>query len=303
MRGADRRRIGTAVLAAAVWRDEASPVADDELAAALHEAQRNQVSGLLARAYPARLAEVHSAVAVATGWFRANLTEVTARLARAGIVPVLIKADPEGDYVYTNFDLVVGDRWAAARRALAGWYVRTSGHPLEPDKVLLHPRAGPAAHLHRQVSWFGVPVISAATLAARATPTPGGWYQPAEPDQLRIWLAHAVFQNLALDLSELLAIRGLLRPDVLAEADAQAHREGWRRAYRDALRTARTAIAGLDDGTVPRLPVPLRAATSIAAAREHVPYLLGTGQTSAAGREAALRGPLAVVKRCRLAFA
>ncbi len=297
------RRLGTAVLTVTVWRGEVIPVDDAGLAAALREADRNQVQGLLARAYPQRLPGLVRAVDVATAQFRDNLAAVTARLRDAGVLPVLIKADPEGDYLYTNFDLVVGDQWDAARRALAGWYVRSSGHPLEPDKVLLHPPSGPAAHLHRLVSWFGIPVVPAARLAARASSSPEGWLQPADADQLRIWLAHAVFQNLAVDLSELLAIRPLLVPDVVTEARHEARREGWQRAFDETLRTVDRAVARLDRGQDLPLPVPLRTSASIAVAREHVGHLRRTGQVAAARREAVLRGPLAVVKRCRLALA
>jgi hypothetical protein len=298
-----KKRRAVAVVTATVWRGETLAVDDAVLAAAIQEAERNQVQGLLARAYPQRLSGLLRSVEAATARFQYNLTEATARLRDAGIRPVLIKADPEGDYVYTNFDLVVGERWDAARRALAGWYVRTSGHPLEPDKVLLHPAAGPAAHLHRVVSWFGVPVVPADRLAARASESPAGWLRPNPADRLRIWLAHGVFQNLAFDLSELLAIRSHLELETLAEAGEEAEREGWRQAFGEALRTARHAVARLDDGYDGRLPVPLPWSASIAVTREHVRHLARTGQAAAARREAVLRGPLAMVKRCRLALA
>jgi hypothetical protein len=298
-----KRRSATTVVAASVWRGEVPQVDDADLTAALQEAERNQVQGVLARRYPERLADLLRSVEAATTEFRANLADATVRLRNAGIQPVLIKADPEGDYVYTNFDLVVGEQWDAARRALSGWYVRTSGHPLEPDKLLLHPASGPAAHLHQVVSWFGVPVVPADRLATRASMSTRGWLTPDPADELRIWLAHAVFQNLALDLSELLAIRPLLRPEIVAEAEEEAQREGWRRAFLAALRTARDAVACLDDGRHVSLPVPLGPSASVAVAREHVGHLLRTGHVAAARREAALRGPLAVVKRCRLALA
>jgi hypothetical protein len=300
---AKERRLGAAVLTAIVWHGQVIPIDDAGLAVALREAERNQVQGLLARAYPQRLPGLVQAVDAATAQFRHNLAAVTACLRDAGVPPVLIKADPEGDYLYTNFDLVVGDRWEVARQALSGWYVRSSGHPLEPDKVLLHPPVGPAAHLHRLVSWFGIPVVPAERLAARASVSSGGWLRPAAADQLRIWLAHAVFQNLALDLSELLAIRSLLVPDVVADAREEARREGWQRAFDNALRTVDQAVTRLDGGRDCPLPVPLRTSASIAVAREHVGHLLRTRQVAAARREMVLRGPLAVVKRCRLAFA
>jgi len=300
---AKNRRLAMAVVSAAVWRGEAMPVDDAVLAAAVSEAKRNQVQGLLARAYPRQLSGLLRSVEAATAEFRHNLTVVTSRLRNAGVRPILIKADVGGDYVYTNFDLVVGEQWNVAHGALADWHVATSGHPLEPDKVLLHPASGPAAHLHRTVSWFGIPVIPADRLAARAVMSPGGWLQPAPAEQLRIWLAHGVFQNFAFDLSELLAIRPLLQPDVVAEAGDEARREGWRAAFGEALRTVRRAVGRLDDGDDVLFPVPLPASASIAVACEHVRHLVRTGQSAAARREAILRGPLAMVKRCRLALA
>ncbi|SCL24174.1 hypothetical protein GA0070624_2871 [Micromonospora rhizosphaerae] len=295
--------MATAAVTAAVWRGEGGRIGDDLLALALREAERNQVQGLLARACPDRLSGLLRSVEEATGQFRYNLAVATARLRDAGVRPVLIKADPDGDYVYTNFDLVVGDQWEAARDALAGWYVRTSAHSLEPDKLLLHPARGPAAHLHRTVSWFGIPVVAADRLVADAGEAAAGWLVPSPDDQLRIWLAHAVFQNLAFDLSELMAIRSLLRPETVAEAEEEAQREGWRGAFTAALRTARQAIRRLDDGDPLPLPVPLPASASIAVAREHVRHLARTGQGAAARREVVLRGPLTMVKRCRLALA
>jgi hypothetical protein len=300
---AKNRRLATDVITATVWRGEAILVDDAVLADAASEAERNQVQGLLARAYPRQLSGLLRSVEAATAEFRDNLAAATARLREAGVRPVLIKADVGSDYVYTNFDLVVGEQWDAAHGALTDWYVTTSGHPLEPDKMLLHPPSGPAAHLHRTVSWFGIPVVPADRLAARASPYPGGWLQPAPADQLRIWLAHGVFQNLAFDLSELLAIRPLLQPDVVAEADEEAQREGWRAAFGVALRTVRHAVGRLDDGEGSPFPVPLPASASVAVAREHVRHLVRTGQSAAASREVVLRAPLAMVKRCRLAFA
>jgi hypothetical protein len=299
----EQRRLATTFLAAAVWHGAPMPADETIMAAAVREAARNQVQGLLARSYPEQLSRLLSDVERATAQFHDNLVAAAARLRDVAVLPILIKAEPEGCYVYPNFDLVVGDQFDTAYEALAGWYVRTSRHRLEPDKVLLHPPSGPAAHLHRAVSWFGVPVVPAARLAARAVATPNGWLRPTPADDLRIWLAHAVFQNLAFDLSELLAIRAFLRSEVVADAEAEAEREGWRRAFSDALFTARHAVARLDDGDHVPLPVPLRASASIAVAREHVRHLLKTRQGAAAGREVILRGPLAMVKRCRLALA
>ena len=293
-------RLASRVLVDAVWHGNRVPVDDDVLAVALRVARRNQVQGLLARSYPGELQDVLASVKTATALFRRNLAEATLRLRNAGIRPVLIKADPDGDYVYTNFDLVVGDQFERAVRVLAGWFTRTSRHRLEPDKVLLHPAEGPAAHLHTDVSWFGIPVVRGGPLAERADETVDGWLVPEPADELRIWLAHAAFQNLALDLSELIALRRLARPDIVDRARAEAEREGWRGAFDEILRIAQDAITTLDHGDAPRLPVPLTTATSLAILREHSRHLLRTGRSATAARELALRPPLAVVKRMRL---
>ncbi|MCX2181380.1 hypothetical protein KV205_12680 [Streptomyces sp. SKN60] len=301
------------LLVDAVWRGRPAPATDAELLGALAVARRNQVEGVLARAYPERLAATRAEVAAATGLFRRNLTESTARLRAAGIPAVLIKADLSGDYVYGNFDLVVPTgRWRQAQRALAGWYVRRETYWLERStKVLLDPVSGPAAHLHTAVSWFGVPVVPTDRLFARARPADGpdgdgphgdgaaGWLVPCPADRLRIWLAHALFQNLTLDLSELLALRELLSPAVIAEARREAAREGWATGGDRALATALAAMARLDRGEPVPLPLPLPVGTSLRVGAEHSGHLLGRGRVRTAAREASLRVPLVVAKRVR----
>lgn len=296
------------LLVDAVWRGRPGPATDAELLGALAVARRNQVEGVLARAYPERLADTRAEVAAATGLFRRNLTESTARLRAAGIPAVLIKADLSGDYVYGNFDLVVPTgRWRQAQRALAGWYVRRETYWLERStKVLLDPVSGPAAHLHTAVSWFGVPVVPTDRLFARARPAatgngdgPAGWLVPCPADRLRIWLAHALFQNLTLDLSELLALRELLSPAVIAEARREAAREGWATGGDRALATALAAMERLDRGEPVPLPLPLPVGTSLRVGAEHSGHLLGRGRVRTAAREASLRVPLVVAKRVR----
>ncbi|MEU8519948.1 hypothetical protein [Streptomyces sp. NBC_01216] len=304
------------VLVDAVWHGRPRPATEAELLGALALARRNQVEGVLARAYPERLATTRAEVAAATGLFRRNLFESTGRLRSAGIPTVLIKADLSGDYVYGNFDLVVPyGRWQHAQEVLAGWYVRRERYWLErSSKVLLDPASGPAAHLHTAVSWFGVPVVPTDRLFARALPAGSGdpdvaagrardprpdWLIPCPADRLRIWLAHALFQNLTLDLSELLALRPLLRPDVVAEALREAAREGWSAGGGLALGAARDAMARLDRGEAVRLPLPLSVGTSLRVGAEHSGHLLGQGRLRVAAREASLRVPLVVAKRVR----
>ncbi|MFF7790418.1 hypothetical protein [Streptomyces sp. NPDC007991] len=290
------------LLVDAVWRGDAGPADDAALRRALSLARDNQVEGRLARAYPRQLADVVAEVDTANELFRENLVEVTGRLRAAGIPTVLIKADLSGDYVYGNFDLVVPDgRWEAACDALDGWYVERSTYWLERStKVLLEPRSGPAAHLHAAVSWFGVPVLPTRRLFERAAPDGGAWLMPRPSDELRIWLAHGLFQNLSLDLSELFAVRDLLAPDIVAEARREAAREGWLAGGDRALAVAVGAIRRLDEGTPVRLPVPLPVGASLRVGAEHALHLLRHGRTRVAAREAALRVPLVVAKRRRM---
>ncbi|MFJ7957780.1 lipopolysaccharide biosynthesis protein [Streptomyces sp. NPDC096319] len=300
---------GAPLLVDAVWRGRVRPADDEELRDALAAARRNQVEGRLARAYPRQLAATLDEVKSATGLFRRNLVESTDRLRTAGIPTVLIKADLAGDYVYGNFDLVVPPgRLRAAQSALDGWYAHRTTYWLErTSKVLLEPPDGPAAHLHGSVSWFGVPVVPNERLFARAErPVHAAgeadgyaWLTPCPSDRLRIWLAHALFQNLTLDLSELLALRPLLRPEVIAEAFREAAREGWSAGGRATLAVAVAAMARLDRGECVPLPLPLPVGTSLRAGAEHSGHLLGAGRVRAATREASLRVPLVMTKKLR----
>src|SRR5579884_166972 len=137
------------VLAAAVWQGQRLVEPGPALDAALRLARRNGVQGELARVYPEALGAELSRVQHGNAEFRRRLGEAASRLQAAGVSPVLIKCDPAADFVYSNFDLVVGgDGWARSLGALESWASRFSGHRLEPDKLILHPPTGPAAHLH-----------------------------------------------------------------------------------------------------------------------------------------------------------
>lgn len=197
-----------------VWRGKPREATDAELQRALALARRNHVEGQLARAYPQRLARVLAEVRIAEELLTRNLSQVASRLGQAGVPAVLIKANPPGGCVANDFDLVVRDwQWDGVLTALAGWYVHSSRYWLERrSKALLYPPVGPALHLHGGVSWFGVPVLSTAGLLARSSGNSGGCLTPAPADQLRIWLAHALFQELALNLSELFAVRTCCAP-------------------------------------------------------------------------------------------
>jgi hypothetical protein len=149
------------------------------------------------------------------------------------------------------------------------------------------------------VSWFGVPVVPTEELLDRASGNGHGCLSPAPVDELRIWLAHAMFQNLALDLSELFAVRDLLRPDLVESGREKAAREGWRTGYDAAVAAARSAIDRLDGGAPLGLPVQLPLPLSLRAGAEHAYHMHLRGQHFAASRAAALRVALVAAKQRR----
>ncbi|MFF5938883.1 hypothetical protein [Streptomyces sp. NPDC012508] len=291
------------LLVDAVWRGDPRPASDEELRAALAAARVNRVEGRLARAYPRQLATTLDAVSDAAHLFRRNLVESTDRLGAADIPTVLVKADLSGDLVHGDFDLVVPtDRWKAAQEALSGWFVKRSTRWLERStSVLLAPPGGPSAQLHTSVAWHGVSVMATDRLFAHAVPDHDGraWLVPCPADRLRIWLAHGLFRNQSLDLSELLALRELLAPEVVAEARAQTAREGWSAGADRALDLATGAMAALDRGELVLLPLPLPVSTSLRTGMGHAGHLLSRGRASTAAREVALRVPLVVTERLR----
>jgi hypothetical protein len=289
------------LLADAVWRGSAPAASKPQLREALALARRNHVEGRLASAYPEQLAHVLAEVRTARGLFARNLAQVTGRLGAADIPAVLVKGDLPDECVRNDFDLVVEERhWDGTFTALAGWYVHSSTYWLErTTKALLFPPVGPALHLHTGISWFGVPVVPAGQLLDRASENGHGCLSPAPVDELRIWLAHAMFQNLALDLSELFAVRDLLRPDLIEAGREEATREGWRTGYDAAIAAACAAIDRLDGGAPLGLPVLLPLPLSLRAGAEHAYHLHLRGQHLAASRAAALRVALVAAKQRR----
>jgi len=289
------------LLTDAIWRGNARAATRPQLKEALALARRNHVEGRLARAYPEQLSHVMAEVRTARGLFARNLAQVTGRLGEADIPAVLFKGDLPDDCVRNDFDLVVEERhWDGTFTALAGWYVHSSTYWLErTTKALLFPPVGPALHLHTGVSWFGVPVVPTEELLDRASSNGHGCLSPAPVDELRIWLAHAMFQNLALDLSELFAVRDLLRPDLIDAGREKATREGWRTGYDTAVAAARSAIDRLDGGAPLGLPVQLPLPLSLRAGAEHAYHMHLRGQHLAASRAAALRVALVAAKQRR----
>lgn len=188
-----------------------------------------------------------------------NLLEATRRLQEKGVRSVLTDGDEWcGNPEYSNFDLLVSrEDWERAVAVLRGRSSAVRRHPLEPDKLLLYFERGPAVHLHRELGWFGVPVVDTQSVLARARSAP--WLPavevPAPEEALRLLLAHASFQNLSLDLHDLVRVRRLLDHADLGAAEKAARAEGWDRAFRRVLALSSRAIVGLDAGGRCRLPL------------------------------------------------
>lgn len=290
------------VLIDAVWRGAARKATDAELHQALVLARRNRVEGRLALAYPAQLPDVLAEARITAQLFARNLHQVASCLHRAGIPAVLVKVGLPGDHVGASIDLVIPEQhWRGALTALADWSVQSSTYQLEHSATaLLYPSTGPGLHLHAGVSWFGVPAFPTRLLLARARKSRGGFFLiPAPADYLRIWLAQALFQNLTLDLSRLLAVCNLLHPTVIRVARAEASREGWRADFDGALAAAGGAIDSLDGGLRVNLPVLMPVSQTLRISTEHPHHGRTTGLPSPADQDAALQELFAVAQRQR----
>jgi hypothetical protein len=292
------------VLHETVWHG-APPrdVPDEVLARALALARRNRVEATLARTYAHRLGDELASLDAGSNAFRRNLRDASAVLRTAGAVPILIKADPALDYVYSNFDLVVGaDGWDRAVIALHSWSSREWGHPLERDKILFAPESGPAVHLHRSVGWFEIPIISAEEgLRDRARhDSDAGCLIPARHDRLRIVLAHAAFQNLAVDLADLREIRELRDDETMAAASREARTEGWARAFDAFSAWSARLIQRVDAGEPLALPAPAPVRPAFGAGFEHARTSASRESVATAVREVVLRPILVAAKRRHL---
>jgi O-antigen/teichoic acid export membrane protein len=289
----------SSLLTEVVWRRKVPDATPSELDRALTLARRNEAEGPLAMAYPQQLSHVLAEVRVADELLTRNIRQVTGRLRQAGIPSLLIKYRESLDSVHADFDLVVArQHWGGAAAALAGWYVHRRTYRLERStKIFLYPPVGPALHLHAAVSWFDAPLVPTEQLLARASMNGHGCLSPARADRLRIWLAQALFQELSLNLSELVAVRELLQPEVIKAARDHADGEGWRGGFDGVLAVATDAIDRLDRGLPVTLPVTLPARLSVRAGAEHAYHLARAGNITAAAREAALRLPLIIAKR------
>lgn len=288
------------VLVRAAWTED--PVVDPSqelIDTAVVLAHRNEVAPLLVHAYADRLITEANALRAAVAAYHRNLVDACALLEDASVPTILIKALPMDEYIYSNFDLVVGeDGWDAAIAALDRWTTRTSAHPLERTKLLLYPAEGPAVHLHRSVAWFDVPVVATSELRARARRPDGSpCLLPCAADALQILVAHAAFQNLSLTLGELRTYRDLATAGNVAEAARLAREEGWARGFMHVTRAADRTIARLDALEPTALPAALPVLGSAAGGLEHAVHLARSGRLATALRELALRVPLIAAKR------
>jgi hypothetical protein len=298
-----------AVVLAAAWRGRAlAAVNDVTLSAARVMASRHLVEGWVLCAYRERFpASVLTAARQREELLASNFAEVAHRLAWAGAPAVVIKSGlegrPQGDdspiaaAEYGDIDLVVGrDGWGPALAAMRDWGTVDDQGLLEPHKKMVRPPRGPAAHLHRDAEWFGIPAIRADHLRVCSKPLGNGALLPTRPAALCLTVAHGIFQNLAFDLSELLEVRRLADPTTVEEAARMAEGWGWGSAFAAALRDARSASRALDEGCSIRLPVALPGLRCLREGWRHSVYLALAGDPAAALRETILRPALVVAK-------
>lgn len=302
------------VMVEAVWRGrQLANASDHDVQQARILARRNLVEDWVIRAYWDRLP---LAAGEARGRFerwRSNLDELGNLLGEAGVSAVLIKSGLEGRdqaddrplaaVEYGDIDLVIGVvDWERALAAARAWGRIEGAARLEPHKVMVRPERGPAAHLHRDAEWFGIPAIALRSLRAGAEPLANGVVVPSVQVAIAVLIAHAVFQTLELTLSDLVELRRLLAAGAGIDQRLATYASGWEDAARRALDQALVAIESLDRGRLCRLPISLAGARSVVDGWRHARHLGRTGRPGIAVREALLRPCLVAAKyRKRLA--
>lgn len=296
------------VMVEAVWRDrQLATASDHDVQQARILARRNLVEDWVIRAYWDRLP---LAAGEAHGRFErwmSNLDELGAVLGAAGVSAVLIKSGleardqaddrPLAAVQYGDMDLVIGVAdWDRALAAVRGWGRIEPAARLEPHKVMVRPGRGPAAHLHRDAEWFGIPVIPLRSLRAGAQPLTNGVVVPSVPVAMLVLIAHAIFQTLELTLSDLVELRRLLAAGAGIDQRLATDASGWDEAARRALDQALVAIEALDRGRLCPLPISLAGARSVVDGWRHARHLGRTGRPGIAVREALLRPCLVAAK-------
>jgi hypothetical protein len=308
-RDISRARARDVVVSAACRARALDGVPDALLDAARDLAAAQLVESRLVLAYADRLPAASAEWRRRRRGFDVALGELGGRLAGAGVEGVVIKSGLEAgrdgmDVVpaveYGDVDLVVGqDLWHPALKALRGWGAVEGCGRLEPHKRMVRPRHGPAVHVHRHAEWFGVVAATAPQLRAVSTAFRPGLRLPSPPAAICLVVAHAVFQNLAFDLAELLELRRLAAVASPASAASLAREWGWGDAFARGLTVAAEALRRLESGAPQSLPAPLPALPSLYDGWAHAARLARSGRRVESVRAALLRPALVLAKERR----
>jgi len=252
--GIDQAVSVTSLLIDAIWRQDASERTEEQLSEMLALGRLNGVEGKLAQLYPAQLADVLAEVRQATYLYAGVFGEAARRLREARIPAVYIEEGLSGFRVREGIELVIPKRyWRQISRVLPEGdciYIQWT------DMLLLHPPAGPDIHIYPDLSWFGAQFLATDRLVARAVRTRDGFLVPSRADYLCVLLGHALFRQCDLDLSQLVALWGLIRrPAVMMAARLEASKQGWLHGFDDMLALVGDSINRLEQGHEIELPV------------------------------------------------
>ena len=237
-----------------IWRDNVTEKTDEQLNELLDLARENGIEGRLAQLYPSQLSDVLAQVQAATYLYGAVLREAAARLQAARIPAVFIEEGLSGYRSRGNVDLVIPrGYWKYLSQVLPD---NDSVYIEETDRIFVHTSAGPCIYVHPDLSWLGTQFVQTSRLVAHSVRTGNGILVPSRVDYLRILLGHSLYQQRALDLSQLLVLWGLMRrPAVIMGGRAEASNEGWLNGYEQMLALAGDAINKLGQGEEISLPV------------------------------------------------
>lgn len=294
-----KERPAVSLLTDVMWQQRPMDVSDEELSKALALARHNRVEGRLARAYPEQLAGVLAELQTAGRLYTRYLRQVTDLLHHAGVRVVLVKDHLQSDLMDPGIDLVVAEwAWPNAVDILTGWSQYSVIDQLQGSaRAMFYRQTGPVVALHTGQAAFGVPVLPADRLLARASRNRHGILVPVSADYLRITLAEALLQYQPLDLALLLDMRDLIRPKVMAAARREASREGWRGSFERALTTVGDAMDYLDRGVALDLPVPVGVPLSLITQARPTSHARRPEHTQSDEEEITLDRPLVAAQR------
>jgi len=244
----------TSLLIAAIWREDASERTEEQLSEMLVLGRLNGVEGKLAQLYPGQLADLLAEVRLASHLYTGVFREAARRLREAGIPAVYIEDGISGFRIRGSIDLVIPRRyWKQVSRVLPEGectYMEWT------DMILLQPPAGPRINIYPDLSWFGVQFLTANQLVARSVRTRDGFLVPSRVDYLCVLLGHALFGQYKFDLSQLMALWGLIRrPALIMAARAEASQQGWLHGFDEMLALVVGSINRLEQGQAIELPV------------------------------------------------